>query len=246
MARRKNKRFIIAFDNHGDMQDDGAVSAFFEFMDFWKPAIRIHGGDAFDLRALRKGASSEEKQEGVEADVTKGLEFMRRLDPHVFLLGNHDHRLVRYIQDGRDDMLRQYMGLLWDRIRDNMPKTKIVQWGKRRGVYRLGDYNILHGYFAGLYAARQHSQVYGNCIFGHIHAPTYFESPHINGARGYSSGSLCLLDMDYNQSHPNTMRQGHGWAYGYVTPRGNTVAYVSQKIGDEWHLPSEFMTLEAR
>lgn len=246
MAKKKCKRFLIAFDNHGDMQDDGAVSAFFEFMDYWKPDLRVHGGDCYDLRALRQGASADEKQEGIAADVEKGNDFMRRFNPHVFLLGNHDHRIHRYIQFGRNDILRQYLGLVWDQIRDTIPECEIIPWGKRVGVYQLGDYKVMHGYSAGLYAARQHAAIYGNCIFGHIHAPTYFESPHIDGAAGYSSGSLCQLDMDYNAGHPNTMRQGHGWVYGYVTPSGRTIVYASKKTDGEWHLPSEFMTLEAK
>lgn len=233
----KQKRFVIAFDNHGDMQDDEAVNAFFDFCKDWKPTIRIHGGDAFDLRCLRKGASAEEKQEGIKADVEAGVDFLKRLKPQVLLLGNHDYRLARYMIDGRDQMLREYCRLTWDGIMDNIGNCQIVPYGKRHGVYQLGNFRVIHGYHSGMYAARQAAALYGNVIMGHVHTPGYYRTPHIDGATGYTSGSLCQLEMDYNAAHPNTLRQGHGWIYGVVTPAGQTIPYAATKWGDGWHFP---------
>ena len=86
-------KFVFATDSHGDMQDDASVAMFFKFMAEWKPAIRVMGGDAFDLRPLRKGASEDEKRESIRADIIAGKKFLKRMQPTHFLRGNHDERL---------------------------------------------------------------------------------------------------------------------------------------------------------
>jgi hypothetical protein len=234
------RRFIIAYDSHGDQADEHAVAAFKEFCKWWKPTIKIHGGDAFDLRCLRGGASAEEKQEGLKADVECGMDFLRWFKPDYFLLGNHDYRLVRAAQSAGNQTMREYCSLLLDQIADGLPGTKIIPYGKRQGVLKLGDYRIIHGYHSGIYAARMAAQLYGNVIMGHIHTPTYFENPHIDGSTGYSSGSLCQMDMDYNIGHPNTLRQAHGWIYGLLTAREKLIPYASKCVDGQWYLPSEF------
>ena len=238
------QRFIIAFDTHGDMADPGAVAVFKQFCDDWKPDIRIHGGDAFDFRPLRGGASAEEKNEGLTEDVEAGLDFLKWFRPHHFLLGNHDYRLIRSITDAASGTLRDHCRLLHDSILDSLPDTQFIPYGKRQGVLQLGNFRVIHGYHSGIYSARMAAQLYGNVIMGHVHAPTYFESPHIDGATGYSSGSLCKLDMDYNIGHPNTLRQAHGFVYGVISPSGKTVPYASKCSDGVWYLPSEFNEIQ--
>lgn len=83
------KKFIIAFDNHGDMIDADSERVFFKFMADWKPDIRIHGGDCFDFRPLRRKADDEERRESLRLDWDMGLDFFERLRPQHYLLGNH-------------------------------------------------------------------------------------------------------------------------------------------------------------
>lgn len=234
------KRFVIAFDSHGDMADPNAINAFKEFVGWWKPDIKIHGGDAFDFRCLRNGASEAEKQEGLKVDVEHGVAFLKWFKPSVFLFGNHDYRLVNAAERARPATVKEYCRELLEQIKDSLPSTRIIQYGKRKGVYRLGNYRVVHGYHSGLYAARMASQVFSNVIMGHVHTPGYFESPHIDGATGYTSGCLCDLDMDYTLSQPNALRQAHGWIYGLLTPRGKTIPFASKVIDGQWYLPSEF------
>jgi hypothetical protein len=86
------KRWMACGDNHGDMQDDRAVAACLEFSKTWKPEIRVHWGDGFDLRCFRKNASQEESRDSIKADVEKGLEFIGKYKPTVYLRGNHCER----------------------------------------------------------------------------------------------------------------------------------------------------------
>ena len=70
-------RFQAGFDIHGDMQDPAVNEVFFKFAEIWKPKIRICGGDLFDLRPLRKGASEDERRESIRDDVNEHV-----LDSH--------------------------------------------------------------------------------------------------------------------------------------------------------------------
>src|SRR6476469_5531291 len=93
MSRPTYRKWCAAFDNHGNEADKSAVKAFFEFNKWFKPEIRVHGGDCFNFAALRKGASDEEKREGIRQDVDAGIDFIKQFEPTHFLRGNHDERL---------------------------------------------------------------------------------------------------------------------------------------------------------
>ncbi len=86
-------RFAIFSDNHGDSEDPAAVAAASKFLSIWKPAIRIHAGDNWDFRPLRRKATEEEKQELMRQDFDAGLNFLKMFKPTHFLRGNHDERL---------------------------------------------------------------------------------------------------------------------------------------------------------
>lgn len=240
------KRWVAVFDTHGDMIDPEADAAFRRFVDLFRPDIRIHGGDAFDFRSLRSKATEEERQESMKADVDAGIAFLSWFQPDAWLIGNHDHRLIRTAESAMNGNLRSYAALLLDSITDSLPGTKIIPWGKRAGVYTLGDLNIIHGYHAGLYAARQAASIYGKVLMGHIHARSEFELPRWNGDEiGYSCGGLCRLDMDYNAGTPNTLRQSHGWAYGVLADHGHTVVHLARQTSGRWIVPMDFAVMEA-
>jgi predicted phosphodiesterase len=57
----KSKRFVVVADSHGDMLDPEVAKALFAFLEDWKPEIRVHAGDAWDFRNLRRGAHDDEK-----------------------------------------------------------------------------------------------------------------------------------------------------------------------------------------
>jgi len=59
------KKFIVAGDNHGELGCPIAIKKFLDFCEDWKPHYKIHLGDVFDFACLRRGASQEEKADGV-------------------------------------------------------------------------------------------------------------------------------------------------------------------------------------
>lgn len=233
-------RWVAAFDNHGDMIDPVTERAFFDLVEWFKPDRRIHGGDGFDFRWLRGRANDQERRERTQADFDAGVSFIKRFKPDTWLLGNHDWRLWKGARsdDGKLADLCAYMVL---DLKDAAgPTCRIIDYGKRCGVHRLGDHAVIHGYHGGMYAARHAAGAYGNVIMGHVHASDIARVPRIDGAIGHSSGCLCRTDMDYNEGQPGTLRQSNGWLYGVVTPAGRTVVWHADRIGDSFILPSEF------
>lgn len=239
MAKSRLKRWLFCTDSHGDMIDPSAEKAFLDFKKQWKPDITIHGGDFMDLRALRKGASDEERNEGVKADIERGVGFVRSAGVQVLLWGNHDYRLVRGVRDGCG-RLREYASLLHNALLDQLDGIQHIPYGKRHGVYTLGDLRIVHGYHSGIYAARQAAQCYGRVMMGHVHTSSSFVMSTLDPTEGFTVGCLCNLDMDYNIGHANTLRQNHGWSYGLLAPDGKTTAWQARQMGDKWIIPSEF------
>jgi hypothetical protein len=238
----KYQRWVACFDTHGDQLDPGASKAFKAFVEHWKPDIKIHGGDAFDFRWLRRSCSDEEKAADVEADFEAGLDFLKWYRPDHFLWGNHDTRLVKLL-DSTNGYARHLAGAWLDRISATIPRAKQYPYDRRKGVMTLGNYKVAHGYGHGVHAARAHALVYGNVMHGHVHRNSHSPVAGVEVRHGYSSGCLCNLDMDYEAPNMGTLAQEHGWLYGLVTRKGTVLVWQAQQLEGDWVLPSELRTI---
>ncbi len=241
-------RFIAAFDLHGDRQDGAAVSALYEFDKVWKPHIRIFGGDLVDLRPLRKKATAEERTESMRSDVEAGMQFLRTWRPDYWLRGNHCERLWEAATSTEgvvaDLALRgvQDFTSLCQRT-----KTTILPYHKREGVLRLGHMKVMHGYYCGENACKQHVDTYGSCLFGHVHYIDERSRPSLERRSARACGCLCQLSMDYNSRQPNTLRQAHGWAYGILNDKtGDFFVWQAENIAGVWMIPTDIVELKVK
>lgn len=232
-------RFGIIFDSHGDMVDPVALRVARSFFHTFKPDIRIHGGDIFDFRWLRSGASNEEKMEAVNADFDAGRELLGWWKPTHVLWGNHDHRLWRAAESPVGSV-KALAHLLIDQIADCVPGADTRVYCKRQGVLQLGDFRIVHGFAAGENALATHMRAYGSVIHGHNHCNEARCDWSLDGHRGYSIGCLSQLDLGYNNAHIRTLRQQHGFAYGFLTSSGRLIVHQAYPIAGEWFIPTEF------
>lgn len=232
------KRFVVCGDSHGDMQDDKAVGAFFDFLKHFKPEVRVHLGDAFDFRSLRRKASDMEQRDGIGADIDAGCAFLRKMKPTHFLRGNHDERLWDLLK-GDDRKIGDLARTVADDIVDAVGDAKMLPYDKRQGVLRLGHLKVIHGYHAGITAARQAALVYGSCLMGHIHCVDQYAIAGLERRVGRAIGCLCRLSQDYNRAQAQTLRQSHGWAYGLLMPGGSYVVWQAEEVNGQWFYPSE-------
>jgi hypothetical protein len=241
---------VVASDNHGDMVDPESRAALMIFLGRFRPQIRIHAGDNYDLRALRKGASDKEKSESLKLDLEMGnqfaLDFFRGGQENYFLRGNHDERLWRAaaeasgpLKDHAEEGVADITRLITKRCRATM-----LPYDSRLGILRLGHLKVIHGYASGIGAAAKHARVYRNCLFGHTHtidtaSVESDEGPH--EARGI--GAMCLLDMPYNSAQTNKLRHANGWAYGYLFEDGTYQLFQTRKINGHFYVATQVEAL---
>lgn len=241
----KFQKFQIGFDVHGDQQDSAANKVFFDFAKIWKPEIRIMGGDLFDFRPLRKGAGAEELREKIGDDLTAGKRWFNRFAPTHFLRGNHCERLWEKAEEDSgltSELAQKGVEEIKDLVRAH--NCRMLPYHKRDGVLRLGNLKILHGFFCGVYAARQHALVYGSCLFGHVHRIDEHSIAGLDRRVARACGALCKLDMDYNSRQPNTLAQSHGFPYGIINKAtGKYHVWQAECVDGAWMLPSDFTEL---
>jgi hypothetical protein len=234
----------VVSDNHGDMVDERSARALWDFLKDYKPTIRIHAGDNWDFRNLRRGASDEEQMGSLENDWEAGQDFLKRYfdgsHKNWFLRGNHDERLY-LLADNAKGLARDYAKDGIKRIAQLLHKhnAKMLPYDAALGVLDLGSLRILHGYHVGVGACRSHANVYGNCLFGHVHSIEAASVPNLIQAEARSIGCLCKRDMDYVAAKTAKLRWGNGWAYGVLFPDGTYQLWQTRKINDTFYAATD-------
>jgi predicted phosphodiesterase len=236
----KWKKFIVCSDTHGDCVDQPALNKFLEFNKQFEADIRVHAGDLFDFRGMRLKASEEEKSESMEQDFQAGIKLLEDYKPNYYLKGNHCDRLDR-LAGSNNGMIRDAaqsgIKVLNQVCKNN--KIKVLPYHKRDGVLKIGHLKILHGFYCGLMAAKQHALVYGSCLFGHVHTSEEYAIPRMERTVARSIGCLAKLDMQYNKTMPSSLRHTHGFAYGAVNPKsGSYFTIQAECIEGTWFTPS--------
>jgi hypothetical protein len=232
------------------MADAASVGALWSFMRDWKPEIRVHAGDAYDFRNLRRGASDEEKAASLADDWEQGNDFLRRFfeggTSNHFLRGNHDERLYEF-RNSCSGMLRDYAtdGIKQMEAVVKKCRAKMLPYDSDLGVLELGKLSVLHGFHAGLSACRTHAAIYGNCLHGHIHSIEVASVASREPVEARSIGCMCVRDMDYVNKKTGKLKWAQGWAYGLLYPDGNYMLFQTRNIGGQFYAASEIKTYHA-
>jgi predicted phosphodiesterase len=242
----QSRRFVVASDSHGDQIDATTETALLSFIADFKPQIRIHAGDVFDFRNLRRGASDDEKAHSLEDDWQMGSDFMRRFfdggRENHFLRGNHDERLWNFAHSATG-LLRDYAHDGIARVEKLVAKSRarMLPYDSRLGVLKLGALKVIHGYAAGIGAARKHAIVYRNVLFGHTHNCDVAGAESDEGvseARGI--GACCRLDMPYNAHQTGKLRHQNAFCYGLLFEDGTYQLNQAKKIDGRFYVASDF------
>jgi hypothetical protein len=200
----------------------------------------------FDFRNLRRGASDDEKAHSLEDDWRMGSDFMRRFfdggRENHFLRGNHDERLWNFAHSATG-LLRDYAHDGIARVEKLVAKSraKMLPYDSRLGVLKLGALKVIHGYAAGIGAARKHAIVYRNVLFGHTHNCDVAGAESDEGvseARGI--GACCRLDMPYNAHQTGKLRHQNAFCYGLLFEDGTYQLNQAKKIDGRFYVASDF------
>lgn len=224
-SAKQPTRFIAFGDNHGDMADPESVEALLEFIKDYKPTVRVHLGDCFDFRSLRRGVGNDaESSESLKADVEEGVAFLHKTKPTVFLWGNHEARLDQQIGGSGSALVRDYCQGLKDHINREARKAgakTILPYHAEKGVYRLGPVAFIHGYAHGENATVKQGVHYaehgGALIHGHTHTLSSIALTQHGSGNAFSAGCLCQKEaMSYAAHRLATSRWGNGFVAGWV------------------------------
>jgi len=236
------KRFVVLSDIHGDMQCAKTLDVAFKFIADFKPHIRVCAGDVFDVRPLRGKADDDERRQSMVEDWTAGMKFLGDFMPHALLLGNHDHRLYMNRDKSSNGVIRDACAQAIVDLENKCGrlKCKILPYDARYGIYKLGDFSVVHGYFSGKFAAARHSETYGQCIFGHDHSISEFRHTSIDRRHARGIGCCCRLDMDYDITKPAKLRHENGFGYGWYNDKtGEANVFQARRIEGTWLLATE-------
>ena len=238
-------KFLVCGDSHGDNISESASKALLQFLKIWKPKYRIHLGDVFDARPLRRGASEEEKREEILVDFKAGMSFLDEFKPNYITWGNHDARIFDLANNGVG-MMQEYGKELVEHIDKKLVKLKCkaLEYHKRNGVLELGKLRIIHGYSCGSNAAREAAKTYGSVIMGHVHSIQSASIPGLDNRVGRAIGALCNLDLDYNRATMSSLSHQHGFGYGAINSKtGEYHFHQAECINGKWLLPTGLIEL---
>lgn len=233
----KPKRFIAVADSHATLLLPRCEEAVLDFIRDFKPTVRIHLGDAWNLEALREGASPLEQEASIHEDFVAARSFLHKFYSggleNYYLEGNHDRVRIERFAKSRTSLVRE-AGIAAMSDMDAIHRQNrclVLPYDSRQGVLRIGHLKAIHGYAHGIGATAKHARVYRNVIHGHTHT---IEVSSVENDEGPSEaraiGALCSIDQPYNSRQLNKLRHANGFAYGYLFPDGSYIIFQARDI----------------
>lgn len=212
------------------------------FTESWQPHYRIHLGDLWDFSPLRRGASQEEKADGISDDFIAGLEFLDAFKPHYLTLGNHDDRIYQHATHRGDGILRERCEELVQQAEQQFKRRKITfcQY-KVTEFLRMpeGGPKLIHGFRSTMYPAKAHHENWGECLHGHCHTKDEHTARHVDGGKSFSVG--CMADLNqltYSDRQPAKLGHRNGFLYGIINIKtGAWEAWQVSKEHGDWISP---------
>lgn len=222
-----------------------------EFLEDFRPTIRVHLGDAWDLAALRKGADENDRQASIADDFAAAEKFLKKYfrsgRQNYYLNGNHDKPRLDYLLGSSNALVREAAeeGIKnMDRIhRQN--RCEVLPYDSRFGVLKIGHLKMIHGYHHGVGAVRQTALVYGgNTVMGHIHSVETVAVPSLDGpAEARCIGTLSDLNPGYASRTTGKLRHSQGWAYGQINPDGTYSLFQVRNINGKFTYATDLKTI---
>jgi len=208
------KRLFIP-DSHFPFVDKKAFNLMIDVAAEFEPNEVVYLGDFFDLSSLSAHEKDvfndvqylkDELQDG--RDAIARVEKLTKAKSFVFIEGNHEYRLRRYISNKAP----QLAGILNSKDIFGIPPIyKYLEFGQS-GNYRMGNLIATHGTLAGSYPTASHIRKYNaSIIHGHTHK---LQTVYLSGVEkelvGISAGWLG------NKKAANYIKDVADWQLGFV------------------------------
>lgn len=231
------EKWLFVPDTHAPFHDPRAWKLMMKVAKQFKPDGIVHMGDLGDFYAVSAHSKDPERKGKLkeEMDVAKALRLdLDNLEPKhkLFIEGNHEFRLQRYINDNAEAL----SGLV---SADSLLGLSDAGWGVTpyRDYTNIGKLNLTHdtGQGGKYTAARATETFQASVAIGHHHALQYFVTGDARGERqlGVSFGWLGDIDaIDYMHKIKVRMLWTTGFGVGYRHRRTDVVYVVPVPIID--------------
>jgi hypothetical protein len=248
----KITKFVFASDNHGELGDQNALSALYEYCRDFKPDVRIGGGDHFDCASVRKGAMGEmEGVRSMKADLDAGRHFFARFRPTHVLNGNHEYRLEKLGRSHTSGNVRDYC---LDKYRDikswaRAAGAKVVLDYRRDSALRIGPITAHHGIGSdlgkmGMFYCREG----GLFLCGHGHHGHQVNLPKLGRGAAYMAPALADLEaLEYSENTLSAAKHNNGWVAGWYNDAGEWRAWIINRLGNgKWCWQTEIKVFDPK
>lgn len=244
------KRFIAVADSHGKLINPRCEQVVHDFIRDFKPTVRIHLGDGWNLGALRQGATPAEQEESIKDDFTEAERFLVKFfkggEENYYLEGNHDRVRIEKFAVSRNALVQEAAEKALNEMSrvQRRCRAKVLPYDSRLGVLRLGHLKMVHGYACSRNATQVHARVFGNVLHGHTHTIETVAWENEDGPReARAIGALCFIDQSYNSTQLNKLRHSNGFAYGYLFEDGTYQVFQAREINGAFLVATEFKLL---
>lgn len=210
------KRFWIGFDLHVPHTDPIVDKIVSSFLADFKPHFTVAGGDWMTCDQVSVFDSEDPTELKQEFALVKN--YLDKWKITHYFEGNHEER-IRRVGSRLDQRIRS-MCSVPENLELAARKISWIPYDPRKGVLRLGELKILHGWYANQYFARKTAEVYGTSVFGHAHRFQTMQSKDAFDTRvGFGIGMLGSIDQPYVVNRP-PMGWAQGFVFGYVHKNG--------------------------
>ena len=230
------ERIIFFSDVHIPYHDKAALKILLDVIKDFQPSILVNNGDFIDCAAVSRHSKNLEQRRSFrkELEIANGvLDQMDALVPKarkIFLEGNHEQRLPRYI----DEKCPELEGLI--SIKE---KLRLAERGWKHVAYKddiqIGKVFVTHDVgSAGRYNAFKCLDTYAaSIVTGHTHRLSYIVEGDATGGRKVSAQFGWLGDVnqiDYLHRVKARREWTTGFGYGYINPKTGYVYLIPVPI----------------
>lgn len=208
-----DQKVLILGDFHVPYHDPAAIRAVLDYARRVRPTELVVNGDLLDFEALSRFLKDPRKVADPQNEIDEGAKILRDLEKaapranRVFLLGNHEERLEKYLMKNAPTLLGLRSLNLSELL--GLQGWTVVPYPQ---FYRTGSLIIQHGVSYGSTTADRNIAKFGgfSVIQGHSHRLSQRYVTSLHGTHSsVEGGCLCLLEQPYSK-HNN-------WQAGFAT-----------------------------
>lgn len=211
------KKILVVSCSHGNHIDKEAAKAVLKFKKDYKPHVTVHLGDFIDLSAFMMSNLRNGEGEGIEPDISEGIDFLTELEPTKIFLGNHEDRVFA-LRQHNNELVSWAAGQVVEDI-EYMARSLKAELVPYSGTFdpgswrRYGNTAFGHGFLFSENACRDHAEMIGMpVVHGHIHRIAHQPGRSLGAPMGISVGCLASIPAMH---YAKTRRATASWATGY-------------------------------